>query len=128
MKKNNYKIGIYLRTAQKDDDSIKRQKDLNISYCRSRGYSKVVKIYEDNGVSDIEKNRFAYKELLKDIKKRKINVIMVSDFSRLTRNPIYFFKKNYKNIIEEKLIIICVNSQTIIDKKTYINIIPHFDL
>lgn len=122
MKKNNYKIGIYLRTAQKDNDAIKKQKDLNISYCKCMGYPKVVKIYEDNGVSGIEKNGLAYKELLKDVEKGKINVIIVSDFSRLTRDTIYFFNKINKKIFEEKLIIICVNSQITIAKRIYTKI------
>ena len=31
-----YKIGLYLRVAQKDDEAIERQKELNISYCKYR--------------------------------------------------------------------------------------------
>ena len=28
-----YKIGLYLRTAQKDDEAIEKQERLDLSYC-----------------------------------------------------------------------------------------------
>ena len=100
MKIKDFKIGVYLRTAQKDDEEIKRQENLNLSYCRYRGYPEVVKIYKDNGKPGTTENRSAYKRLLKDVRDGKINVIVVTNFDRLTRQPVYFYNKMiYINLI-----------------------------
>ena len=101
-----YKIGVYLRTAQKDDEAIERQKELNISYCKYRGYPEVVKIYTDNGYSGRTENRPAYKRMIKDIRNGKINVIVVSNIDRLTRQPIFFYHKLIDYILKKKLIVI----------------------
>lgn len=118
MEIKDFKIGVYLRTAQKDDEEIKRQENLNLSYCRYRGYPEVVKIYKDNGKPGTTENRFAYKRLLKDVRDGKINVIVVTNFDRLTRQTVYFYNKMIKYITEKKLIVICVTNP-ISDEKLF---------
>ena len=68
-----YKIGLYLRVAQKDDEAIERQKELNISYCKYRKYPEIKKIYADNGYSGRTENRPAYKKMIRNILNLKLN-------------------------------------------------------
>lgn len=114
-----YKIGIYLRIAQEDEFAIKRQEELCKSYCNYKNYQNIVKIYKDNGYSGTKENRPAYKRMLKDVRDGKINVIVVSDFSRLSRQPILFLHKMMKYITEKKLIIISVVESKLSDEKLF---------
>ena len=114
-----YKIGVYLRTAQKDDEAIERQKELNISYCKYRGYPDIVKIYTDNGYSGTTENRPAYKRMIKDIRNGKINVIVVSNIDRLTRQPIFFYHKIIDYILKKKLIVISAVESSLNDEQLF---------
>lgn len=114
-----YKIGVYLRTAQKDDEAIERQKELNISYCKYRGYPDIVKIYTDNGYSGTTENRPAYKRMIKDIRNGKINAIVVSNIDRLTRQPIIFYHKIKDYIIKKKLIVISAVESPLNDEQLF---------
>ena len=114
-----YKIGVYLRTAQKDDEAIERQKELNLSYCKYRGYPEVVKIYTDNGYSGRTENRPAYKRMIKDIRNGKINVIVVSNIDRLTRQPIFFYHKIIDYILKKKLIVISAVESPLSDEQLF---------
>mgnify|MGYP000605034237 CR=1 FL=1 len=114
-----YKIGVYLRTAQKDDEAIERQKEFNISYCKYRGYPEVVKIYTDNGYSGRTENRPAYKRMIKDIRNGKINVIVVSNIDRLTRQPIFFYHKIIDYILKKKLIVISAVESPLSDEQLF---------
>lgn len=114
-----YKIGIYLRTAQKDDEAIKRQEELNLSYCKYKGYSNIVKTYIDNGYSGTTENRPAYKRMIRDIRNEKINVIVVSNISRLTRQPIFFFHKIMDFVLKKKLIVISVAESSLSDEQLF---------
>lgn len=114
-----YKIGVYLRTAQKDDEAIERQKELNISYCKYRGYPEIIKIYTDNGYSGRTENRPAYKRMIKDIRNGKINVIVVSNIDRLTRQPIFFYHKVIDYILKKKLIVISAVESPLNDEQLF---------
>ena len=117
MEKMDYKIGIYIRTAQSNDEAVKLQETLNDSYCKNRGYSNIYKIYIDNGKSGMTEERAAYKRLLKDVRNGKVNVIVVSDFERLTRQPIYFYHKMISYIESGKLLVLSVMDSNISDLK-----------
>lgn len=108
MKIEDYKIGVYIRTAQKDDEAVKRQKDYILAYCNYRQFPEVYKIYIDNGKSGTTENRSAYKRLLKDVRDGKVNVIISTDFERITRQPIYFYHKMVDYISKNKLMLICL--------------------
>lgn len=108
MKIEDYKIGVYIRTAQKDDEAVKRQKDYILAYCNYRQFPEVYKIYIDNGKSGTTENRSAYKRLLKDVRDGKVNVILSTDFERITRQPIYFYHKMVDYITKNKLMLICL--------------------
>ncbi len=94
------RIGTYLRVsteeqAQAVEGSLDNQKYriksfIEIRNSQEKGWGKVVETYADEGLSAKDTKRPAYQKMMADIKKGKINLIMVTDLSRLSRN-IYDF-------------------------------------
>lgn len=83
-----YKAGIYLRLSKEDDNpnnSIIAQRDITLNYAKKNNFD-VVKEYIDNGWSGILDSRPAFNEMIVDILRKKINMIIVKDLSRLTRD------------------------------------------
>lgn len=87
-----YKVGGYVRLSRDDDysesDSIQSQKDLIKIICNIELDCELIQFYIDNGYSGTTFDRPAFNNLLDDIAKEKINMIMIKDFSRLGRNHI----------------------------------------
>lgn len=90
-----FNAGIYIRLSQEDKDkkyeaeseSIKNQRDLLRSYCQMNGY-KLVKEYIDDGYTGTNFDRPSFNEMINDIKKGIINLIIVKDLSRLGRDHV----------------------------------------
>lgn len=83
-----YRAGIYLRLSKEDtntNNSIKAQRDITLNYAKKHDYT-VVKEYVDNGWSGVLDSRPALNEMIIDIARKKINMIIVKDLSRLTRD------------------------------------------
>ena len=83
-----YKAGIYLRLSKEDDrpnNSISAQRDITLAYAKKKGFA-VVKEYIDNGWSGILDSRPALNEMIVDVLRKKINMVIVKDLSRLTRD------------------------------------------
>ena len=83
-----YRAGIYLRLSKENDEdnnSIEAQRDITTKYALKNGY-KIVKEYVDNGYSGILDSRPKLNEMMIDISKGFINMVIVKDISRLTRN------------------------------------------
>lgn len=83
-----YRAGIYLRLSKEHDEennSIEAQREIANKYAISKGY-KIVKEYVDNGYSGILDSRPALNEMMIDIARGFINMVIVKDVSRLTRN------------------------------------------
>lgn len=83
-----YKAGIYLRLSKEDDNpnnSIDAQREITMRYAKKEGFS-IVKEYIDNGWSGILDSRPALNEMIVDILHKKINMLIVKDLSRLTRD------------------------------------------
>jgi DNA invertase Pin-like site-specific DNA recombinase len=87
----NYRVGIYCRLSKDDDirsresSSIGHQREMLVDYCDKRGWS-VEEIYVDDGFSGLNQNRPSLKRLLADVEKKKINLVITKDYSRLGRN------------------------------------------
>lgn len=84
----NYKAGIYLRLSKEDDNrnnSIDAQREITSNYARKYGFS-IIKEYVDNGWSGILDSRPALNEMILDILHKRINMLIVKDLSRLTRD------------------------------------------
>ena len=86
-----YKTAIYLRIsrdeeAEKESGSISNQRDMLMSFIESRSDLKFIDEYSDDGYSGYDFNRPQFQKMISDVKKGKINCIVVKDFSRLGRN------------------------------------------
>lgn len=85
------KIGLYVRLSDEDNggtgkDSIKNQKELLIDFAQCIEQSKTVEIYVDNGHTGTDFARPEWERMMEDIKKHKINCVIVKDLSRFARN------------------------------------------
>ena len=100
-----WRVGIYCRLS-KDDDlqgesaSIEHQREYLEAYCKEQGWD-VVQVYQDDGYTGLNMDRPDLQRMLADAKKRKINLVITKDSSRLGRNYLetghlmdYFFPKN----------------------------------
>lgn len=91
-----HKIGAYVRVsteeqAQVIDGSLESQQYRLKNFVASKivqekGWGKVVDTYIDDGFSAKDTRRPAYQRMLRDIRTGKINLILVTDLSRLSRN------------------------------------------
>ena len=88
---NNFKVGIYIRLSRDDgnieSDSIISQRSLLNQYLKENNYN-LIKEYVDDGYSGTNFDRPAFKQMLKDIEDKKINMIITKDMSRLGRDYI----------------------------------------
>lgn len=83
-----YRAGIYLRLSKEhpeENNSIEAQREITTNYANKNGY-KIVKKYIDNGYSGILDSRPGLNEMMVDIARGFINMVIVKDISRLTRN------------------------------------------
>ncbi len=83
-----YRAGIYLRLSKEhgeENNSIESQREITTNYAVKNGY-KIIKEYVDNGYSGILDSRPALDQMMIDISRGFINMVIVKDISRLTRN------------------------------------------
>lgn len=84
----NYKVGIYLRLSHEDieeNNSIESQRNITREYAIKNKYD-IVKEYVDNGYSGMLDSRPGLNQMMVDILTNKINMVIVKDISRLTRD------------------------------------------
>lgn len=97
-RKDKYSGGVYLRLSKEDGDvvvgtksesnSISNQKSLITEFLKSKPEIHAVSFYEDDGYSGVNFERPAFQRMMADIKKGKIDCIIVKDLSRFGRNYI----------------------------------------
>ena len=83
-----YKAGIYLRLSKEDtntNNSIEAQRDITLKYAKKHSIN-VINEYVDNGYSGIIDARPALNKMIIDILRKKIDMVIVKDLSRLTRD------------------------------------------
>ena len=95
-----HKIGAYIRVsteeqAQVVEGSLDNQKHricgyIDIKNMQDKDWGKAIEFYVDDGYSAKDTKRPAYQRMMRDIKKGKINLILVTDLSRLSRNILDF--------------------------------------
>jgi site-specific DNA recombinase len=95
-----HRIGLYLRVstdeqAQVLEGSLDSQRHrlnsfLELKNVQDPSWGKVVEAYVDDGYSAKDTNRPAYQRMMKDVHKGKINLILITDLSRLSRNILDF--------------------------------------
>ena len=87
-----YSAGLYLRLSKDDDGrsesvSIGTQRAILTDYCNEHNIP-VCKIYIDDGYSGLNFERPGFKELLADVERGVINMVITKDLSRLGRDYI----------------------------------------
>ena len=88
-----WRAGDYFRLSREDgdkeeSDSIRSQKDLADYFHRNHPEITLVKEYTDDGWSGTDFERPGFKGLIDDIKRGRINCVVVKDLSRFGRNYI----------------------------------------
>jgi site-specific DNA recombinase len=78
--------------AEKEFSSCEAQEQKIRSYISSQDNWKVFKVYNDGGFSGATLERPALQQLLSDLKKEKIDVVLVYKIDRLTRSPKDFYQ------------------------------------
>lgn len=83
-----YKAGLYLRLSREDiqeSNSIETQRMITTNYAIKNKYN-IVQEYVDNGYSGMLDSRPGLNKMIIDILTNKINMVIVKDISRLTRD------------------------------------------
>ena len=93
----NKNCAIYTRVstdiqAEKEFSSCESQEQKIRSFVNSQNNWQVFKIYSDAGYTGANTNRPALQELLSDLKKEKIDIVLVYKIDRLTRSPKDFYQ------------------------------------
>ncbi|MFC1495969.1 recombinase family protein [Candidatus Margulisiibacteriota bacterium] len=81
------KVALYCRVSSKKNQQTEQQLSELHKYCRSSGFDQVTE-YVDEGVSAFKKLRPEFTKLKSDIRKRKINVVVIWKLDRLSRSLI----------------------------------------
>mgnify|MGYP001605248848 CR=1 FL=1 len=93
------KIAIYIRVSTEDQAkegySLEVQREYLESFAKREGLE-IFKIYQDDGISGYSTERPALKELLKDAKDRKFDLVLVYKIDRFSRNL-----KDLLNLVDE---------------------------
>ena len=84
-KQNSVNAASYNRLSREDgdkmeSDSIRNQKDLISDYAKQKGI-RIVEEYVDDGYSGTNFDRPAFQRMMEDVKKKKINCIIVKAVS-----------------------------------------------
>jgi DNA invertase Pin-like site-specific DNA recombinase len=78
--------------AEKEFSSCEAQEQKIKSFIASQNNWRVFKVYSDAGYSGATLQRPALQELLSDLKKEKIDIVLVYKIDRLTRSPKDFYQ------------------------------------
>ena len=86
-----WNVALYARLSREDGDktesnSITSQKEMIRSYILKHKDMVIIREYIDDGWSGVNFDRPGFKEMMKDIKDKKINCIICKDLSRFGRN------------------------------------------
>lgn len=85
-----FNAAAYVRLSKEDGDnaesaSIESQKAIIERFVREDPSLRLVKIYDDDGYSGTNFDRPGFQELLRDLNDKKIDCVIVKDFSRFAR-------------------------------------------
>lgn len=106
--------GIYIRVSTFDQVregfSLGEQEERLKEFCNFRRYN-IYKIYQDAGISAKNDKRPAYQEIIEDVKKGNINVIVALKLDRLTRS-VYDIEKLMKFVNDYECDIDCMADES----------------
>lgn len=86
-----FSTALYVRLSVEDNgkedaDSLENQEFLLREYVANHPYLEIKEVYTDNGYTGTDYERPAFTKLIQDVRKGRIDCIVVKDFSRLGRN------------------------------------------
>lgn len=106
--------GIYIRVSTFDQAregfSLGEQEERLKEFCKFKRYN-IYKVYQDAGISAKNDKRPAYQEMIEDIKKGNINVIVALKLDRLTRS-VYDIEKLMKFVNDYECDIDCMADES----------------
>jgi site-specific DNA recombinase len=106
--------GIYIRVSTFDQAregfSLGEQEERLKEFCKFKRYN-IYKVYQDAGISAKNDKRPAYKEMIEDVKKGNINVIVALKLDRLTRS-VYDIEKLMKFVNDYECDIDCMADES----------------
>jgi DNA invertase Pin-like site-specific DNA recombinase len=85
MNNNKKCIAIYIRAASANQASISTQEAQLRQYAARKGYTEL-RTYTDNGLSGMNFERPALRQLIDDIESGKIEKVLTRDISRISRD------------------------------------------
>lgn len=78
------KVGVYIRSPQENKENIELRKEKIVNLYKEKGWE-LFKVYIDNGFSGSSIDRPALQELLKDVKNKKFDILLVDGTYNLSR-------------------------------------------
>ncbi|MCM1410168.1 MAG: recombinase family protein [Lachnospiraceae bacterium] len=98
VKTQEFSVGLYIRLSKEDggknnQNTVENQKKLLEDHVKDKPDMKVYEVYVDNGFSGTNFERPAFKRMMEDAKRGRINCIIVKDLSRFGRS--YLETGNY---------------------------------
>ena len=106
--------GIYKRVSTLDQAregfSLPEQEKRLTEFCNFKGYE-IYKVYTDEGISAKDDKRPAYQEMMRDVKDKKINVVVAFKLDRLTRS-VYDIEKLMRFVNENDCDIDCMADES----------------
>ncbi len=78
------RVGIYARVSTRDQTVVQQLGELE-EFCRRSGWEMVDR-YVDEGVSALKANRPEFSRLLEDVRKRRVNTVLVYKLDRFSRS------------------------------------------
>ena len=106
--------GIYIRVSTFDQSregfSLREQEERLKEFCKFKRYN-IYKVYQDAGISAKNDKRPAYQEMIEDVKKGNINVIVALKLDRLTRS-VYDIEKLMKFVNDYECDIDCMADES----------------
>ena len=114
MEEENKIAGIYIRVSTEDQAregfSLKEQEERLKEFCKFKRYN-IYKVYKDAGISAKNDKRPSYREMIEDVKDKKINVIVALKLDRLTRS-VYDIEKLMKTVNDYECDIDCMADES----------------
>ena len=91
-----YNCALYCRLSKDDElqgesNSITNQKEILKQYAKENNLN-IYDIYVDDGYSGTSFDRPDFNRMIEDIKNKKVNMVIVKDTSRLSRDYIRFWR------------------------------------
>jgi DNA invertase Pin-like site-specific DNA recombinase len=105
------RVGVYARrSTPQQEDSLERQIEQVLPYCKQKRYTVVGEPYTDDGIcGDVFDKRPGFQKVLRDAQAGLFSVIVTDEWSRLSRQePIDFIAKVVKPLKDAGVTLDCV--------------------